>query len=137
MKKLFLFAFVFIASLLSARAQVAALIANPAVTESKLTAEDAKNILLGTKTKWDNGSVIRVIVLSTGAVHEQVIKEYTQRTPDQFDKFWKKQVFTGKGIMPQIAKSETEMLDLVAKTPGAFGYVSKDAVPAGVKNLTP
>ena len=120
-----------------ARGQDAALIAHPSVGDTKVSAEDVKGILLGTKTKWDAGGVIKLIVLSEGVVHEKVIKDYTQRTGDQFDKHWKKQVFTGKGIMPQVAKTDAEVVDYVAKTPGAFGYVARENATDSVKLLTP
>jgi ABC-type phosphate transport system substrate-binding protein len=133
MKKLIMLA-VFAAAVLRLHAQDIAFIAHPAVTEPALSADDAKGILLGTKTTWSAGT-IKLIVLQEGAVHEKVIKDFTQRTPDQFDKFWKKQVFTGKGTMPAAAKSDAEVIAFVASTPGAFGYVERSSVTDKVKVL--
>ena len=137
MKRLSLLALVLGVFLAAGHAQDAALIAHPSVGDAKLSADDVKGILLGTKTKWDSGGVIKVVVLSDGALHDRVIKDFTQRTSDQFDKYWKKQVFTGKGIMPQVAKTDAEVLEYVAKTPGAFGYVGKENATGAVKVLTP
>ncbi len=137
MKLFSLLAFVLAAFAVHAHGQDAALIAHPSVGDATVSAEDVKGILLGTKTKWDGGGVIKLVVLSEGAVHDKVIKDYTQRTSDQFDKYWKKQVFTGKGIMPQVVKTDAEVLDYVAKTPGAFGYVAKENATAAVKLLGP
>ena len=137
MKKLILSALFLTLLTTFCRAQEAVVIANPSVGDVKLTSEEVKNILLGTKTKWDAGGVLKLAILSEGPVHDKVVKDFTQRTADQFDKHWKKQVFTGKGIMPYVAKSDTEMVDYVAKTPGAVGYVAKDSATGGVKVLTP
>jgi ABC-type phosphate transport system substrate-binding protein len=134
MKK-FLFVLTFLGLAAVARAEDPVFIANPDVTTTSISADEAKSILLGTKSKWDSGALLKLAVLTTGAVHDKVIKDYTQRTADQFDKYWKKQVFTGKGTMPATPKSDAEMIEFVAKTPGAFGYVDHASVTAQVKVL--
>jgi ABC-type phosphate transport system substrate-binding protein len=112
-----------------------ALIAHPSVPAESIDDDGVKSFLLGTKTKWPNGPVLKLAVLHSGSVHETVIKTFTNRTAEQFDKYWKKQVFTGQGIMPFIAKTEAEMLDYVASNPGAFGYISRSAATGAVKTV--
>lgn len=120
----------------AARATDYQFIAHPDVGATTLSKEDAKSILLGNKGRWDNGIVIRLAILSGGPTHDTVISDITARTADQFDKYWKKQVFTGKGVMPEALADDAAMVAYVAKTPGAFGYVSGGAKTAGVKVLT-
>ena len=107
-------------------------ITNPTGPDA-LTKVDIKNILLGNKTKWDSGGLVKLAVLSQGPVHESIIQEYTARSADQFDTYWKKQVFTGKGSSPDSFKTDAELVAFVAKTPGAFGYIAGDAKSDGVK----
>jgi ABC-type phosphate transport system substrate-binding protein len=134
MKKL-LFLSVLLGLTLLGRAQDAVFIAHPGVSDT-ISADDAKNILLGIKTKWDGGAGnIKLIVLAEGPVHEKVIRDYTQRSPDQFDKYWKKLVFTGKGIAPAAAKTDAEVVEFVSKNTGAFGYVAKESAGDKVKIL--
>lgn len=128
--------FLLAALILSAGALKAAdfvLIANPSVTEASLSKDDVKNILLGTKTRWDSGGNITLAVLTDGAAHDAVIQTFTARTADQFEKYWKKQVFTGKGSAPDSFKTDADMIAFVAQTPGAFGYVT--AASGSVKVL--
>ena len=124
----------FFATLVLASAQDVAFIAHPASPDASLTAADVKNILLGTKTNWSSGA-IKLMVQADGAVHAKVIQDFTQRSPDQFDKYWKKQVFTGKGTMPAVGKSDAEVLAFVSSTPGAFGYVARAAATDKVRTL--
>jgi ABC-type phosphate transport system substrate-binding protein len=123
----------FAALALGARAADVAFIAHPDVAATSLSADDVKGILLGTKAKWDSGGALKLAVFAEGALHEQVVREHTQRSADQFDKYWKKLVFTGKGMLPTTVKTDAEMIDFVAKTPGAFGYVAKESVSSKVK----
>jgi len=118
-----------------ASAADAVFITNPAGPDS-ITTGDIKAFLLGTKTKWDGGGIVKLAVLDSGTTHEAVIQEYTSRSADQFGKYWKKQVFTGKGISPDTFKTDAEMIDFVARTPGAFGYVSPGTTTTGVKILS-
>jgi ABC-type phosphate transport system substrate-binding protein len=120
----------------AARAADYQFIAHPDTSTSTLSKEDAKNILLGSKGKWDNGTVIKLAILTGGPTHDKVINDITSRTADQFDKYWKKQVFTGKGVMPEAMADDAAMVAYVARTPGAFGYVSAGARTDGVKVLT-
>ena len=108
------------------------LVTNPSGPDS-LSKDDVKNILLGNKTKWDAGGLIKLAILTEGAVHESVIQEFTARSSDQFEKFWKKQVFTGKGSAPDAFKTDADLIAFVAKTPGAFGYIAAGTTPNGVK----
>lgn len=114
----------------------AVFITHPSTSVDALTKDDVKNILLGNKTKWDAGGIIKLTVLTVGAAHEAVIQEYTARSADQFDKYWKKQVFTGKGSAPNAFQTDAELLAFVAKTPGAFGYIASSTAPTGVKVVT-
>jgi ABC-type phosphate transport system substrate-binding protein len=121
---------------LAAHAADYQLIAHPDVGTATLSKEDAKNILLGNQGKWASGTIIKLAVLSGGPTHDKVINDLTARTADQFDKYWKKQVFTGKGVMPETLADDAAMVAFVAKTPGAFGYVSGGAKTDGVKTVT-
>lgn len=117
------------------RAQEVAFIVNPQGTDPGITVSDLQAVLLGQKTRWDSGGAIKLAVLTSGPAHEAVMRAHAQRSADQFDKFWKKLVFTGRGAMPMQAADEAALVDYVAKTPGAIGYVSPAAVTDRVKVL--
>jgi ABC-type phosphate transport system substrate-binding protein len=134
MKKLFLIA-VFFGFALAAKAQDFTFIVHPEVADGSLTTEDVKNVLLGNMTKWRHGAVIKLVVLTEGPIQTEVVRDFTQRTPEQFDKFWKRQVFTGTGIMPAQAKTDAEVITYVAANPGAIGYIAKESTDPRVKIL--
>lgn len=119
----------------AARADNVSFIVNPQGCDASLSADDLKAVLLGNKIKWNGGGVIKLAVLTSGAAHDKVMQDYAQRSSAQFDNYWKKLVFTGKGVMPQQAADEAAIVDYVARTPGALGYVSASAVSDRVKVL--
>jgi len=133
MSRLILFLALLAGLAVSARAADAVFIVNPQGADAGLSRDNLKAVLLGNKTKWEAGGLIKLAVLTSGPLHDKVIQDNTQRSADQFDKYWKKLVFTGKGFMPMQAADEAALVDYVAKTPGALGYVSPGAVTDRVK----
>ncbi len=47
-------------------------------------------------------------------------------------KIWKKVVFTGAGTPPKILKTEADLIEFVAETAGAIGYIDAATPHEGV-----
>ena len=110
-------------------------ITNKSVSTTTLTKNDLSKIYLGKKSSWNDGSSIKFVVL-TGDTHAAFLKDYIGKTESQFSTFWKKQVFTGKGSPPKEFNSDQAMVEFVAQTTGAIGYVSSSADVSKVKTIT-
>ena len=110
-------------------------IVNPSVSETTLSKKEVGNIYLGKKTSWSDGSKI-IFVILPGNAHASFLKSYVGKTEAQFKTFWKKQVFTGKGSPPKEFDSDQAMVEFVAQTAGAIGYVSEGADVSKVKTIT-
>lgn len=108
------------------------IITNPGNATASVSKDDLDAIYQGKKANWPDGAKI-VVVVQEGAVHESFLKTYVGKTPAQFAATWKKIVFTGKAKAPQECKNDADLIAYVAATPGAIGYVSDAAAPAGVK----
>jgi len=109
-------------------------IVNPALQIAALDEEALKDIYLGRKTSWDDGSRVVVVVLKEGPSLDHLLQRLN-KSAAQFLTGWKKLVFTGKGTMPELVESEDALVALVSKTPGAIGYVDKSRLKDGVKAL--
>ncbi|MBW1893436.1 MAG: substrate-binding domain-containing protein [Deltaproteobacteria bacterium] len=112
------------------------IISNKSVSADSLTNDDVKKIFIGKKTRWDDNKKISFVLMDSNGVHKDFLREYVKRTPAQYRRFWKKQVFTGKGRRPISFKVEKDMIEYVANTSGAIGYISASAATDGVKVLS-
>ena len=115
-----------------------AIIVNKDVADTTMTQKDVESTFLGKNTKWSDKSKVTIFALKSGDVHKTFLEEYMNLTPAKFKSYWKKQVFTGKADAPKDFKDEKEMIESVAKTKGAIGYVSVEFLnknPDLVKNL--
>jgi ABC-type phosphate transport system substrate-binding protein len=109
-------------------------IANPAVSVSSVSSEDLKAVFLGTKSSLGDTHVVPVLEKS-GSAHEAFLKECVGKSDAALSTYYRSLVFTGKGAMPKALGSDAEVIEYVAKTKGAIGYVGAAAAPAGVKTL--
>ena len=110
---------------LYATASEVIIIANKNVQENSLKAEELRNIFLGDQSVWSNEKRINFVILRKGTVHTSFLESYVQKTPKNFVRYWKRQIMTGKAVIPKLALSEAEVIEYVALTEGAIGYVSE------------
>ncbi len=118
----------------AARAEVV-IIANTSVEVNGITKEKLKKIYTGQQVRWSNGQPIKPVLLVEGEVHKDFVQRYIDKTPNQFQNYWRKMIFTGQGIKPKTFASEQDLVNYVAETAGAIGYVSASNRAAKTKTL--
>jgi ABC-type phosphate transport system substrate-binding protein len=110
-------------------------IANPSVTTSEISPEDLKSVFLETRTALPDGSHVEPVLLKSGSAHETFVRRYIGKSAPALEIYYRSLVFTGKALMPKTATSEQQLVEYVARTKGAVGYVSTSAAVAGVKTI--
>jgi len=108
-----------------ANAQDVVLVANRGVQVSEISNADLRAIFMGTRTRFADGSHAVPVTLKGGPVHEVFLKNHVGEGPEEFRSQWRKVVFTGQGAMPKAFDSESALIEYLADTPGAVGYVSR------------
>lgn len=112
------------------------IIANGSATVSSLAQDDIRQIFLGQKTTWDDGTKIIFVVQDTTGAEDAFLRTFLQKTASQYDRYWKEQVFTGQGKAPYSFSSNRELVEFVSRTPGAIGYVSAATDTGNTKVIT-
>jgi ABC-type phosphate transport system substrate-binding protein len=102
------------------------IIANKGVSESTVSKDQLKRIYLGKMSRWSNGDKVDFCLVKTDIV-EEFTDQYLGYSANNYVKYWKKLVFTGKGSMPPFYDKAEDVVNFVANTKGAVGFV-----PAGV-----
>lgn len=116
-------------------AQDVTIVANKGVTVSEITQAQLHDIFTGTRSRFGDGSHAVPVVLKGGPVHEVFLRKHVGDSPDEFRTRWRKMVFTGEGAMLKEFGSEAALLEYVAATWGAIGYVSRLPEGSTVKIL--
>jgi len=110
-------------------------IANWSVTASAVSADELKSVFLVTRTELADGSRVEPVLLKSGPVHDAFVTRYVGKTEATLETYYRSLVFAGKGLMPKTLASDVEMVNYVARTRGAIGYVSAGTTVSGVKTL--
>lgn len=85
---------------------------------------------------WPDGTKIRVFVLpDDDPLHQIVSKEKLNVFPYQLRSTWDRLVFSGTGQAPTKVNSNEEMLNKIANTPGAIGYLWRANINENVNVL--
>ncbi|MCP4221573.1 MAG: phosphate ABC transporter substrate-binding protein [bacterium] len=102
-------------------------ITNPDTEVSTLKKKEIRDIFTGKKTRWSDGRKIIITILESREVRKEFLWECVRKTPSQFRNYWRRKVFTGEGTLPKSFRTKKELMDFVAATKGAVGYISGPA----------
>jgi len=119
-----------------ANAQDVVVIVNNGVKAAGASNDDIRGVFTGEKSSLGDGSHVTPVTLKTGAAHEAFLKAYVGKGDAAYRTGWRSLVFTGQGAMPKTFDSESALVDYVAATPGAIGYVGKGTDHDKVKTLS-
>lgn len=122
----------FCASSLSAQVAV---IAHKSVPLEKIKKTEIMDFYTGDIKKWSDGSNVIVLDLKPKGEVKKAFYKYLGKTPSRMKSIWLKKMLSGEGDPPQALKTEEEMLQKVASTQGAIGFLSQTKVDNNVKTL--
>lgn len=100
------------------------IIANTSVPVDSLSRGALNDIFLGIEAAWKDAQEISIALQEKSDIHSAFTNEFTNKSPSQFKMHWRKLVFLGQASQPDSFGTEQELIDYVAKNPGAIGYVS-------------
>ena len=102
-------------------------VVNGAVDGSTVPRDLLADIFLKKVSRWGNGRPIMAVDQSMNSdVRRQFTRDVLGRNPYEVLNYWVKQI--NKGTRPpNVMESDVDVLEYVAGTPGAIGYVSEDA----------
>jgi TonB family protein len=111
------------------------IVANPSVKVDTISAAELKRIFLEEQNSIADGTHVEPVLEKNGPAHATFLQDYLGETNEDLQTHYQTLVFTGRGFMPRILRSDAEVVAHVARTRGAIGYVSSAASVAGVKTL--
>ena len=101
-----------------------------------LTTDDLTRIFLGKKTLWESGTrIVPVMPEEESPTGELFLSGTLKKSVSQFRAYWKRLLFSGGGAVPKVFRGHDQLLDFVARQPGAIGVVEASAVDDRVRVL--
>jgi ABC-type phosphate transport system substrate-binding protein len=123
-----------------ARAQTSgevAIVVNSATAIDDLSLLELRNVFLGERQFWRDGSRIVLLVRAPVAYERDIVLNRIYRMDEsQFRQYWIAKVFRAEvSSGPKIVYSNDMTRQLVAALPGAVGFIAASDVAAGMKVL--
>ena len=95
---------------------------------TSMTSAEVSNFFLKKVTRWSGGQAVRPIDLATRSpVRGNFSEVVHRRSATAVKAYWNRQIFSGRGVPPTERRTDSEIINYVAATPGAIGYVSASA----------
>lgn len=104
------------------------IIANKSVQAEGINQTDIKYIYQLNTKKWSDGTKIKLFDYKKKTDLKLAFFKFIKKTPMQLKKEWLRAKLTGGGKPPKEMKSEKQMLQHVADTEGAIGYINSSKV---------
>ena len=117
-----------------AHAQVV-VIANNSVSANEISRDDLRDLFTGAASSVKGGSSVSPVLLKGGPTHEEFLNIYVGKSDAAFRAGWRSLLFSGQSTMPRTFDSDAEIVEYVARTRGAVGYISRFSTHTGVKTL--
>ncbi|BFM06503.1 hypothetical protein GCM10025791_10730 [Halioxenophilus aromaticivorans] len=97
---------------------------NAGLEGEQLSNNDLLRVYAMKKRTWSNGEPVVVYTLpNKSRQHRDFVYNYLRMQSHHLSRLWHKLVFSGTGSKPEVVNSAAEMLEKVANTPGAIGYL--------------
>lgn len=112
------------------------IIGNKNISIDSVSLKQAKKLWLGKLKKLPGAGKISVVDLpNANTAHSEFYRKIVKKKPSQLKAYWAKVTFTGKAFPPEKLADDAAVVEWVASTPGALGYVDNSAVNGSVKIL--
>lgn len=111
------------------------IIIHPSSPRETITKQEIRNIFLGEKYNWEDGSRIKIADNLDKHTAELFYAQFVGKEISYVKKNWIRKMLHGSMIPPESFGSNQELIDFVAAQKKAIGFVSEENVPTGVKEL--
>lgn len=110
-------------------------IANPGLKADSVTKTELRDVFTGAASSVKGGGHVVPALLKQGTTHGDFSTTYLNKSPVALLICWRGLVMTSQAAMPKILDSEDAMVEYVARTSGAIGYIGKGTAHDNVKVL--
>jgi len=119
---------------MEAHAQVL-VIANSSVNAVEVSKAELRDVFTGASSSFRGTSQVAPVLLKQGPVNEDFLDLYVGKSDSAFRASWRSILFSGQGVLPKTLDSDVAVVEYVAHTPGAVGYIGRSSPHDGVKTL--
>jgi ABC-type phosphate transport system substrate-binding protein len=128
-----LFIVLFFAGYNNINAQISIVVSK--ASQQKANNSEIKEIFLGARLTWANGSKILVIDQSDSESGKLFYNKFLEKSTSQIRMQWTKLVLSGQATAPEKVNDDEDVKKALANNPNAIGYISSKFLDSSVIEL--
>lgn len=121
---------VLLAGLAPAGSEEIKIVANPSIGLSVISGHELRAIFLGDTTSLGRGRPVHPVLNRGHDNLSRFASQYLGKSKTALETYYRSLVFTGRWSMPLSLAGDSEVVDFVARTPGAIGFI-RESSPSG------
>ncbi len=117
----------FLTIIFSTKVNSVEVIVNASVNVDTLTQSQLRRIYSMRQLHWfDEQKIIVFVLPSSHPLHQRFSKEKLGVFSYKLDRIWNKLIYSGLGTAPIVVSTQEALIDAVANTDGAIGYIEEE-----------
>lgn len=89
-----------------------------------LSSTELRRIFLGKRKTWPDGTVVLPVLNPSDTVHADFSRNMLFKSPQQLSTYWRKNLYSGRSMMPYKAESVVDLTDYMNLHKNAISYLS-------------
>jgi ABC-type phosphate transport system substrate-binding protein len=110
-------------------------VANPGVAANDVSHGELRDVFTGASSSIKGAAQVTPVLLKEGPAHDEFLSTYVGKSDVAFRAGWRSLLFSGQAVLPRTLNSDADVVEYVAHTPGAIGYIARTSPHPGVKIL--
>lgn len=111
------------------------IVASKMANFSTLSKDDISAIYHGKIKKLADGRPLKALDQDDNATRAQFLKTYLAQSGTQYNTYWSRITFTGKGLPPENVRNDAGVIDALQTKPNAIGYIDSKSLTDNVKKI--
>ncbi len=111
------------------------IVASKTASFNSLSKDDISAVYHGKTKKLADGKLLKALDQDDNATRAQFLKTYLAQSGTQYNTYWSRITFTGKGLPPENARNDAGVIDALQSKPDAIGYIDSNSLTNSVKQI--
>ena len=100
-----------------------------------LSITEVRQIFLGKKRNWPDGTSITLVMNKNDDIHESFTRTMLQKSPTQLSVYWKKILYSGASMLPLAVSDDEAVKSYLSVHQNAISYIAADALDKQVNRV--
>jgi len=100
-----------------------------------LNSKELRRVFLGKISRWPDGSMALPVLNPKASIHDEFSRSILRKSPAQLSTYWRKNLFSGRSMMPYMAKNTEDLFAYLERHKNAISYLPVSELDDSLKQV--